>query len=418
MATLLAINNYYYYRGGAETLFLEHNRIFQDLGWQVVPFAMRHAQNLATPWSEFFVDEVEFGNDYSLREKLVRVPKVIYSFEAREKLARLLKAVEPDVCHAHNIYHHISPSILGLLKRRGIPTVLTLHDLKIACPAYSMLTHDGICERCRGGRLYNVLAHRCIKGSRALSAIVMVEAVLHRLIGSYRHSVSRFVVPSRFYIDKLVEWGMPRPLFRHIPNFVAAEQFRPAYAPGRAFVYFGRLSAEKGLKTLVRAAAAARCELTVVGTGPMLEELRMLAASLQAAVAFPGYLTGERLHDVVRSARAVVLPSEWYENAPMSVLESYALGKPVMGARIGGIPELIRDGETGVGYESGNEAALADALRWMLEQPDGEIAQMGRRGRHWVETAFTAQLYRDRILETYREVGVRVPRQSAEAARS
>ena len=171
MATLLAINNYYYYRGGAETLFLEHNRIFQDLGWQVVPFAMRHAQNLATPWSEFFVDEVEFGNDYSLREKLVRVPKVIYSFEAREKLARLLKAVEPDVCHAHNIYHHISPSILGLLKRRGIPTVLTLHDLKIACPAYSMLTHDGICERCRGGRLYNVLAHRCIKGSRALSAI-------------------------------------------------------------------------------------------------------------------------------------------------------------------------------------------------------------------------------------------------------
>ena len=406
MSTLLAINNYYYRRGGAETVYLEHNRMFETLGWSVIPFAMKHAENLETPWSQYFVEEIEFGARYSFREKLVRIPKVIYSFEARRKLARLLATVRADVCHAHNIYHHISPSILGLLHARGIPTVLTLHDLKIACPAYNMLAHDGICERCRGGRLHNVVLHRCIKGSAGLSAVVMIEAVVHRLLGSYARCVDRYVVPSRFYIEKLCEWGMPRILFRHIPNFVDANRYRPAYTPGKAFVYFGRVSREKGLTTLVRAASAARCRLNIVGSGPQLEELRALAAGLGARVAFLGYLTGDDLHNVVRDARAVVLPSEWYENAPMSVLEAYALGKPLVGARIGGIPELIRDNETGVSFVSGDQMSLAAALRDMVGRSDREIESMGRCARRWVENAFTAAAYRDRILEAYRELGV------------
>jgi glycosyltransferase involved in cell wall biosynthesis len=406
MPTLLAINNYYYRRGGAEAVYLDHNRMFEGLGWQVVPFAMQHPANLETPWSRYFVDEIEFGEPYSLREKVVRIPKIIYSFEARRKLARLLENVQVDVCHAHNVYHHISPSILGLLHARSIPTVLTLHDLKIACPAYNMLTHDGVCERCRGGRMHNVLLNRCIKGSAALSAVVMIEAIVHRLLGSYARCVSRFVVPSRFYIEKLCEWGMPRVLFRHVPNFVDTERYRPAFVPGESFVYFGRVSPEKGLRTLVCAAAAARCPLIIVGSGPQLAELRALATGLRADVAFPGYLSGDDLHNIVRNARAVVLPSEWYENAPMSVLEAYALGKPIIGARIGGIPELIRENETGVCFTSGDQASLAAALTDITARPSGEIESMGRRAREWVENAFTVAAYRDRILGAYRELGV------------
>jgi glycosyltransferase involved in cell wall biosynthesis len=407
MPTLLSINNYFYYRGGAETVFLEHNRIFEREGWQVVPFAMKHPKNLETPWSEYFVEELEFGEQYSLGGKLARIPKVLYSFEARRKLARLLDKAKPDVCHAHNIYHHISPSILGLLKGRGIPTVLTLHDLKIACPAYSMVTHDGICERCRGGRLYNVLLHRCIKGSIALSAVVMAEAVLHRLLGSYRDCVSAFVVPSRFYIDKFVEWGMPRALFRHVPNFVDVTRYRPQYAPGKAFVYFGRISREKGLATLIRAVAAAGSQLLVIGSGPALADMQELTVQLGAGVQFLGYRAGDALHEAIRSARAVVLPSEWYENAPMSVLEAYALGKPVIGARIGGIPELIREDETGLCFQSANEAELAAALRDISQTPDATIEAMGQAGRNWVERDFTAAVYQARMIDMYRDLGVR-----------
>lgn len=404
---LLSINNYYYYRGGAETVFLEQNRMLEALGWEVAPFAMHHAENLTTPWSRYFVDEIEFGGAYSVAQKLLRAQKVIYSFEARRKLGRLIDELRPDVAHAHNIYHHISPSILGLLERRGIPTVMTLHDLKIACPAYNMLASDGVCERCKGGHLYNVVVQRCIKGSAMLSSVVLAEAVLHRLIGSYRSGVSRFVVPSQFYVSKLTQWGAPSHLFRHVPNFVDVSRYQPRFAVGDGFLYLGRLSREKGLATLIRAAAAAGCRVSIAGTGPQLEELRALARETRANVAFLGYLTGAALHEEVRGARAVLLPSECYENAPMSVLEAYALGKPVIGARIGGIPELIREGETGLTFSSGDVASLTAALQSFMMRSRTDIEEMGRNGRRWVEAEFTADLYRDRLLDIYRELGVR-----------
>ncbi|MDD1608955.1 MAG: hypothetical protein LUQ18_10785, partial [Methylococcaceae bacterium] len=149
MPTLLSINNYYYRRGGAEVVFLEQNSLFEEIGWQVVPFAMHHPNNLPSEWQDYFVDEIEFSADYSLLEKAARASKIIYSFEARKKIADLSAKVKPSVAHAHNVYHHISPAIFSKLKSMGIPTVLTLHDLKIACPCYKMMTHDGVCERCK-----------------------------------------------------------------------------------------------------------------------------------------------------------------------------------------------------------------------------------------------------------------------------
>jgi len=406
MTTLLSVNNYYYPRGGAETVFLEHNHMFERLGWKVVPFAMRHERNLPSAWSEYFVDEIEFGASYSVAEKLVRIPRVIYSLQARQRLGRLLEAVAPDVCHAHNIYHHISPSILGLLKRRHIPVVLTLHDLKIACPAYQMLARDGVCERCRGGHIYNVVRHRCIKDSTALSAVVMAEAVVQRVLRTYTQCVDRFVVPSRFYAEKLAEWGFAPDRFRHVPNFVDVAGLSPNFAPGERYVYFGRLAREKGLHTLIRAAAASRSRLAIAGTGPELASLQELTRATHADVEFLGHLSGTALHAAVRNARAVVIPSEWYENAPMSVLEAYALGKPVIGARIGGIPELVRDGATGFLFESGDVESLAATLRSTEAASAERLSALGGEGRRWVATDFTAEAYSRRMLEVYEELGV------------
>lgn len=408
VTTLLSVNNYHYYRGGAETVFLEHNRMFESHGWQVVPFSMHHPRNLPSAWSRHFVDEIEFGQSYSLPERLRQLPRIIYSLQARQRLSKLLDETTPDICHAHNIYHHISPSILGLLKQRSLPVVLTLHDLKIACPAYQMLASDGICERCLGGHLHNVVRHRCIKGSYALSTVVMLEAVLHRLLGSYQNCVDRFIVPSRFYATKLTEWGFPAEKFRHVPNFVDIRMYEPTFEPGDRLLYFGRLSREKGLQTLVRAAAATRSKLSIAGTGSELEPLQRLAAEMGADVDFLGYLTGESLHAAIRAARAVVLPSEWYENAPMSVLEAYALGKPVIGARIGGIPELIRADQTGFLFESGDMASLVSALERLSAATDAQLQEMGRAGRAWVTEDFSAEAYRNRILAVYGELGVGV----------
>jgi glycosyltransferase involved in cell wall biosynthesis len=398
---LLSINNYFYRRGGAEIIFLEQNRLFDEIGWEVIPFCMHHRENLPTPWDRFFAEEIEFGRTYNPLEKIVRAAKVTYSLEARRKLRKLVLEARPQLAHAHNVYHHLSPAILSTLKHAEIPTVLSLHDLKIACPAYNMLRDGRPCESCRGGHVYNVLRYRCIKDSSVLSAVVLTEAVLHRLLRTYERNVDRFVVPSRFYIEKLVDWGWSRDRFVHIPNFVDVERLRPQGNVGHGFLYMGRLSAEKGLRTLLRAAAACRQPITLAGAGPQEHSLRQLAATLGADVRFLGHQTGPALHAAVAAARAVVLPSEWYENAPVSVLEAYALGRPVIGAAIGGIPELVREGETGATFPAGDAEALCETLVRFAAMPPNAVAAMSRAGRQWVERDFSAAMYRERLLALY-----------------
>jgi glycosyltransferase involved in cell wall biosynthesis len=284
---------------------------------------------------------------------------------------------------------------------------MTLHDLKIACPAYSMLSHDGVCERCRNGRLYQVVTHRCMKGSLALSALVMVESYLHRLLGSYLRNVDRFLVPSRFYLHKLAEWGFPSERFEYVPNFVSADSFEACYAPGTRFVYFGRLSREKGIATLIRAAAEANVGVDVIGAGPAEPELRALASG--GDVRFLGFMTGAKLNAAVSSARAVVVPSELYENAPLAVLEAAALGKPLIVARIGGLPELVVENESGWSFVSRSVGELAATLRRVAALPDADVAAAGMAARRHVEREFSPRSYLDRIRRVYGRLGVEWP---------
>lgn len=400
MPTLLSINNYHYVRGGAEAVFLAHNEMFAQAGWDVVPFSMKHDKNLSSEWEDHFVDEIELGSDYGFGERLAKSFKAIYSKEAQKKIARILADVKPDIAHGHNIYHHLSPAILSTLGKNRIPTLLTLHDLKLACPAYRMITHDGICERCKNGRLYNAARHRCMHESTLLSVWVTIEAYVHKMLGSYEKHVDQFIVPSRFYIQKFEEWGWSSERFTYIPNFVDGNDIRPDFRPGKDFVYFGRLSGEKGLATLIEAAARADVSVQILGTGPEDAALKSLASRLGARVEFPGFVSGEALFDRLRAARAIVLPSEWYENAPISLLEAYAAGKPVIGADIGGIPELIT-ADRGRTFEAFSADALADVLSEFQDMPDGELEPMGEDARAYVLDVHSKQSYLDRCRSVY-----------------
>jgi len=404
MPRLLSINNYHYRRGGADVVYLEHGALFERLGWETAYFAMQHPKNLPSPWSEFFVDEIELGGDYTLPMKVVKGVKAVYSFEARHKLRQLLSRFQPSIAHLHNIYHHISPAILSVLSNAGIPIVLTAHDLKIACPNYRMLSGQQICERCKGGNYLHVVKQRCVHDSLAASTIVAVEATVHTLLGSYRRHVDRIVVPSRFFLEKFVEWGWDRSRFVHIPNYVDAAATTPRFEPGDYFLYFGRLSFEKGVSTLIRAAASVGVALRIAGTGPDAEALKALAGELGANVTFLGFRTGEDLHAQVRDSRAVVLPSEWFENAPLSVLESFAAGKPVIGARIGGIPELVVPGRNGWLYDSANAEQLGAVLREVAAMPDPALAAIGGLAREDVARQFSREAYIAAVRTLYAEL--------------
>lgn len=407
MPKILSINNYHYRRGGSDVVYLDHAELMESEGWSNAFFSMHHPMNFTTHWSEYFVDEIEFGNTYSLAKKISMASKVVYSTEAQFKLRRLIKYFHPDVAHLHCIYHHLSPAILPVLKTAGIPTVMTAHDLKIACPAYKMLNSGGICELCNHGSVFNVIKYRCIRDSLAASLIVAAESGLHRFLGTYRKHLDRVVVPSGFYLEKFVEWGWPREKLVYIPNYVDASNYKPLFTPGNYFIYFGRLAPEKGMGTLIRAVAKSGVPLKIVGTGPVEEEIKELAFLVGGDIEFLGYRSGSELHDLVRGARAVVLPSEWYENAPMSLLESYALGKPVIGARIGGIPEMILEGKTGWIFESQNVDDLVACLEKVMTTGKSEMVSIGESGRDYVEKTFSRQRYVDSMLALYRELGVK-----------
>jgi glycosyltransferase involved in cell wall biosynthesis len=217
-------------------------------------------------------------------------------------------------------------------------------------------------------------------------------------------NVARFVVPSRFFLGKFAEWGIDTSRFVHIPNFVDAESLQAQDDYQDCFVYFGRLSAEKGIATLIEAAAQAGVRLRIVGTGPEEARLRQLAADRGVDVEFTGYLSGAALRSAVASARAVVIPSEWYENAPLSVMEASALGRPIIGARIGGIPELIREGETGFVFASGSAQSLAQTLAKVAALPVAALRRLGSAGREWMRTEFSPAAYRGRMLNLYGEI--------------
>lgn len=406
MPRLISLNTYHYRRGGSDVVFFEHDAMFRGLGWDTAVMTMHHPRNEPSPWSRFFADEIEFGHEYGVLDKLAMAGKVIYSWEAKRRLGALLDEFPADIAHAHCIYHHLSPSVLVELKRRGIPTVMTAHDLKLACPAYKMLNRKGICEKCRGGNLLHLVANRCIRDSLPVSALIAVESALHKTLGLYRRHLDRVVVPSLFYKRKLMEWGWPEGQLAYIPNYIDASQYTPCFTPGDYFFYFGRLAMEKGVATLIRATAQARVKLRIAGTGPEADALKALAADSGADVEFLGYVAGEPLWDLVRQARAVVLPSEWYENAPMSVLEAYACGKPVIGANIGGIPEMVRASETGCLFESGHVETLAEQLRRLADMPAGEVAAMGAAAREYVSRTFTSERYLNEMRALYVNLGV------------
>lgn len=407
MPRILLLNNYHYRRGGADVVYLEQGRLMREMGWQVSEFAMRHPLNEPSEFEDQFAEEIEYGHQYSTLTKVRHAAKIIYSVEAARKVRDLIRREQPDVVHAHNVYHHLSPSVLRAARQSGVPVLLTTHDLKLLCPAFSMLSHGKICEDCKVSR-FSVVRKRCLKNSLALSSLAYVESSIHAATGIYRKSIDRLISPSHFFIEKFAEWGWTGPPFSHVPNFVDVDALAPDFEPGKYFLYFGRLSTEKGLSTLVAAAAGAQVELRLVGTGPLEESLRKQAETSGARVEFCGFQKGEALWDLVRASRAVVVPSECYENAPLTILEAYACGKPVIGAQVGGIPELIQAGQTGEMFESGNSEALAAALRQYQTASDESIRAQGHTARDWVEADFTIQKHVERLIDVYRLVGARI----------
>jgi glycosyltransferase involved in cell wall biosynthesis len=403
---LLSVNNYHYPRGGADAMYLAHGAAFETLGWRHAWFSMKHPRNRPTPWSEYFPEEIEFGHAYSPVERIGKAAASIWSIQAQQRLKALVRQFKPDVAHLHNIYHHLSPSILATLREAGIPTVMTAHDFKIACPNYRMYTQGQVCERCRGGNVANALVHRCVRDSVLASALVSVEALVHRSLRSWHRGPDLIVAPSQFVIDKMVSWGFDARRFVLIRNPVDATRIAPQPAPGKDFVYIGRLSVEKGLDCLIEAVRRSGVSLTVAGEGPLGDLMSQAVAASQGRIRWLGRLEADRVQELLRSARAVVVPSQWYENAPLSVLEAFAAAKPVIATQMGGLPEMVTHGKTGWLVPVAQPDALAGMLAAVQSLPDDQVSEVGRAAREFALTEHGWDRYLARMRALYQTLGL------------
>jgi glycosyltransferase involved in cell wall biosynthesis len=384
---------------------LSLSKLLEEKGHEVVPFAMESPRNLPSPYARFFVSEIDFpellrrGSPGAAWKVATRS---IYNGEARRKIAALVDEAKPDVAHFHNIHAHLTASIVAPLRRRGVPIVWTLHDYRLICPNTSLLSGGEICERCIPNRFYQAILQRCKKGSLAASGVAMLSTLYDRL-ERLPSRIDRFVAPSEFLKSKLIEGGFDPARIECVPNFADLAGF--AGLPEKDyFCYVGRLSREKGIDVLVRAAASLDAgRLLVVGDGPEAENLRALARELGTnRVEFAGYRSGDELKRILAESQFVVLPSRWYENLPYTVMEAFASSKAVVASRIGGIPEMVEDGANGLLVPAGDAGALAAALRRMLG--DRRVREeMGRRGREKAERRYGREKHYGEIERIYRE---------------
>jgi glycosyltransferase involved in cell wall biosynthesis len=285
-----------------------------------------------------------------------------------------------------NIYHHLSPSILWELKRQRVPVLYHLNDFQLLCPNYNLVANGQACERCRGGRFWRAVTQGCYSGGRAAGAVLATQAYVHRWLRTYEKCVDRFLAPSQFVRDKLVEYGWPQDKIDILPHFQQVGEDSPAPAnDGAPVLYFGRLSAEKGISDLLHAMSRLpSIPLKIAGNGPLRADLESLAQKLGLrTVEFAGHVQGPELDRLIDEACFTVLPSRAYETLGKTILESYARGRAVIASDMGSRREFVRHGETGLLYRAGEVGQLAEALSFLNQRPE-LAAKMGRAGRKFV----------------------------------
>ena len=400
---ILQINSCHYRRGGADVVYLNTGELLKQKGHEVSYFSMKYDQNLPDENAEFFTERTDQRSS-SFAEKIKAVPKFIYNKEAYSRLSLLLDKIKPDIAHIHLFLGKLSSSILKALQEKNIPVVATVHDYRLLCPAYLFLDgQNKICEKCVNGFYLNCTLNRCSEGNLFQSLMLSADAYFRKYRMNPIDYIQRFIFVSDFIRKKHVSFnGAYQPREKLLYNFVPdLDKITPTIIKGDYFLFYGRLSREKGVDTLIKAAEKTGIRLRVVGTGSLYE--KYIAATYKN-IEFLGYKSGRELEDLIRQASFVIVPSEWYENNPLTILEAYSHGKPVIGSAIGGIPEIIDEGKTGLLFESGNEAQLTEALVKAEQLSEADYQKMSMSAREFAISHFHPEQHYNDLMNIYTEL--------------
>jgi glycosyltransferase involved in cell wall biosynthesis len=406
---ILYCNKYNFGFSGTEAYLFDTMELMRSRGHEVALFSMADERGQATAYDQHFVPHIDFKTAQGLATRARLAMHAIYSPQAREKMRQMITDFQPDVAHVRNIYHHLSPSILCELKAQGVPVLYHMNDFKLLCPSYNMVSAGQACERCKGGKFFNVVREGCYAGGRAASAVLAAEAYLHSWLSTYEQCVDMILAPSQFVKHKLMENGWDAAGIQVLPHFQTVPlRSPPNPAPGAPILYFGRLSPEKGVDDLLAAMAQLpHIQLVIAGDGSQRGELESaLRESRLRNVSFAGQLSGAALEELIAESQFTVFPSRAYETLGKSILESYAMSRPVVASDLGSRREVVQQGETGVLYGVGDVGQLAAAIAFLHDRPE-LAARMGEAGRGLVRVNHSPEQHFLALGKIYEQLAVR-----------
>ncbi|NQV89529.1 MAG: glycosyltransferase family 4 protein [Parcubacteria group bacterium] len=399
---IIQANKFYFQKGGAEKYMLDLSSWLETQGHEVIPFAMAHPDSIQTPYKTFFPSFVHTEKTSLGWQGMRTMGRMLYSGEAKRKMRKLIKATKPDICHVHNIYTQLSPSILSALQARNVPVVMTVHDHHLISPQYNIWA-SGCGEDYRNVGFFGAMRSRFHKGSALASLAQTATFKFHKMLGLYRNNVDVFICPSQYMKRQLVHGGFPQEKLRVVPYGIESHHIEPRYDHDWYFLYVGRLSEEKGVDTIIRAAKILDdVPLKIVGTGPQSAWLHKLAHGHEN-IEFLGYRSGKELDDLYRGATALLLPSRVHENAPLVALEAMSHGTPVIASDVGGVSEMVLDRQTGILVDPADLDAWTEAM--LRTYHDSEFTQqMATGARERVARSFLLERHYQEVINIYNEL--------------
>lgn len=407
----IALVNYrYFISGGPERYLFNVKEVLAKHGHMVIPFSIKNSKNQISEYESEFLNTID-DQTYFVESKrtlsvvLKSFTRMFYSFEARNVFGRFLDKNKPDVVYIIHFHNKISPSIIDAAKKRHIPVVHRISDFQYMCPnALFYNERTGVCEDCLHGKKWSCVRNRCVMNSRVYSFLKLGAKMLHDAIG-VAQKIDAFVVPASFTLEKLAEYGIPRDKMHHIPTFFNVKRAPENISYDPFFLFIGRIEKQKGLKTLVDAFAGTDFHLKIIGfsNDGYEDELKQYLKGKSHHIEFLGRKTFGEIERYLQTCLCTIVPSEWYDNFPNVILESFAYKKPVIATNFGSLPELVENGKTGLLFEKGSVTALQICLQWMATHIQN-VSDMGTSAYQNVCTKYNAENHYNMLMKVFYSV--------------
>lgn len=386
---ILVLHNYYHHPGGEDVVFKAEKALLERMGHKVVTFVENNAR-------------LKNMNPFKA------AANAVWSKDAQQKLRRIIQQTRPDIAHFHNTFLMISPAAYYACKEAGVPVVQTLHNYRLICPGALLMRNGRVCEDCVGKAVpWPGVVHSCWRGSRVGTAVVATMLTAHHLMKTWQKQVDVYIALTNFARRKFIEGGLPADKIVVKPNFITPDPGIGLHK-GNYALFVGRLSEEKGIQTLLSAWQRLKgIHLKIVGDGPLLDKARAFVQQQGLSkVEFLGRKSRNEVFALMKKARGLIFPSEWYEGFPMTLAEAFATGLPLVASRLGAMAEIVEDGRTGLLFEPGNPEDLAAKVEWAWSHPN-VMAEMGGEARQEYEAKYTAERNYEMLMAIYHQAANR-----------